>query len=181
MDKLTVKNTVIQIQVGDLIKLESDALVIPTNSRMLPTGEMRCKVLKQAGAKVQVECNSIINQISSLQVGGAVMTAAGNLKAKNIIHCVGPKMGQGHEGKKLMLATWNCLSLADEANLKSITFTPISIEMLGFNAKICADVMLPTIKKYLLEQNKNLSKVLVCLETLPDYKDFEKVLGHLSS
>jgi O-acetyl-ADP-ribose deacetylase (regulator of RNase III) len=68
------------------------------------------------------------------------------------------------------------LRLADETGLASILFPPIAKEMLGFNAKICADVMLPAIRKFLLDQNKNLKNISICLEDLPDYKDFEKVL-----
>ena len=56
---------------------------------------------------------------------------------------------------------------------------PISKNMLGFTAKLCAEVMLPTIKKYVLEKNKNLKNVSICLEILPDYKEFEKILDAL--
>ena len=58
-----------------------------------------------------------------------------------------------------MMAIWNSLKLADEAGLVSLLFPPIANEMLGFNAKICADVMLPAIRKYLLNQNKNLKNI----------------------
>lgn len=75
-----------------------------------------------------------------------------------------------------MMVTWNSLKLADESSLTSILFPPISNEMLGFNAKICSDVMLPTIKKYILEANNNLNNITICLENLLDYKDFEKAL-----
>ena len=80
-----------------------------------------------------------------------------------------------------MLCTWNSLNLADAAGLKSIAFCPISLENLGFNAKICADVMIPTIKKYLLEKNKNLKHVGIILTELPEYKDFENVIESYSN
>jgi O-acetyl-ADP-ribose deacetylase (regulator of RNase III) len=87
----------------------------------------------------------------------------------------------GHDQKKLMLATWNSLILADNEGLNSIAFPPMSIEVIGFNAKICADIMIPTIQKYILEKNENLRNVSICLETLPDYKDFEVVLNSLTT
>ena len=180
MNKLKVNNTIIEILVNEIRNLKYDAIVIPSNSRLLPSGELRCEILRKAGAKVQQECNRIINKLGVIGVGTAVMTSGGNLKSKQIIHTTGPKIGQGKEGKKIMLCTWNSLTLADNAGLKSIVFNPISIENVGFNAKICAEVMIPTIKKYILEKNKNLKHVIIALSGLPEYKDFEKVLDNNS-
>ncbi|MFX1322131.1 MAG: macro domain-containing protein [Promethearchaeota archaeon] len=179
MNQLTIKNSIIEIFVGDLTNTEYDGLVIPTNSRLLPSGELRCKVLRKAGVTVQVECNRIINKIIKVAVGSAVITSGGNLK-NYIIHINGPKLGQGNEAKKLMLSTWNSLKIADEAGLTSLVMPPISKNMLGFTAKLCAEVMLPTIKKYVLEKNQNLKNVSICLETLPDYKEFENVLDTIA-
>ncbi len=180
MNKLKINNTIIEILVGDLINQKCDSIILPTNSRLLPSGTLRVNVLRNAGAKVQIECNSIINKITSIQVGNAVITSGGNLKSKHIIHAVGPRLGEKPVAKKLMYVTWNCLKLADKKGLKSITFPPISREMLGFTAHFCADVMLQTIKKYVSENNKNLENISICLETLPDYKEFEKVLDNLT-
>ena len=80
-----------------------------------------------------------------------------------------------------MLAIWNSLKIADKKHLKSIAFPPILKEVIGFTTKKCADIMLPTIEKYLKERNKNLENVSICLETLPDYKDFEAVLDSISN
>jgi O-acetyl-ADP-ribose deacetylase (regulator of RNase III) len=80
-----------------------------------------------------------------------------------------------------MLATWNSLILADKEGLTSMALPPMSIEVIGFSAKICADIMIPTIHKYILEKNANLKNVSICLETLPDYKEFEAVLNNLIS
>ncbi|MFX1314796.1 MAG: macro domain-containing protein [Promethearchaeota archaeon] len=175
MNQLIINNSVIEIFVGDLSNTEYDAIVIPTNSRLLPSGELRCKILRKAGSTVQVECNKIINKIIKVSVGSAVITSGGNLTSY-LIHTHGPKLGQGNESKKLMLSTWNSVKLADDTGLISLVLPPISKDMLGFTAKVCAEVMLPTIKKYILEKNKNLKNVSICLETLPDYKEFEKIL-----
>jgi len=181
MNKITFNNTELEILINDIIESDLDAIVIPANSRLLPSGTLRCSVLRKAGAEVQLECNRIINKIGLVNVGTAVMTSGGKLKTKYLIHVVGPRMGIGKEGKKLMMATWNALKLADETRLVSILFPPISKEMLGFNAKICADVMLPTIRKYVKEQNKNLRNITICVEDLPDYKEFENALDKLAN
>jgi len=136
-------------------------------------------LIKTPGAEVQLECNRIINKLGLVNVGTAVMTSGGKL-SKYIIHVVGPNR-QHQVGKKLMLSTWNSLILADEAGLNSIGFHPISIECLGFNAKLCAEVMLPTIKKYSLEKSKNLRQISLYLSTLPDYKEFENILDSIEA
>lgn len=179
VNTLQLNNAVMEIFVGEYINTAYDVMVIPSNSRLLPSGELRIAVLRAAGAKVQVECNKLINKMCTLPVGQAVMTTGGNLNTKYIIHVIGPKINMPKPGKKLALATWNSLKLADESGLQSVLFPPISNDMLGFNAQICADVMLPTIKKYLVEKNQNIKNVTIALENLPDYKNFEKVLDGL--
>jgi len=175
MNQLTINNTVIEIFVGDLINADYDAIAVPTNSRLLPSGTLRCRVLKGAGHTVQVECNRIISEISNVPIGAAIITSGGNLSAKFIIH-----VRAGHDQKKLMLAIWNSLKLADKEELRSIAYPPISKEVLGFNAKICAGIIIPTIKKFVLERNNNLGNISVCLESLPDYKDFENALDNIA-
>jgi len=176
MTKIDLNGTELEIIVKDIIETSFDAIVVPSNSRLLPSGTLRCKLLREAGAKVQLECNKIINKIGVISCGAAVMTSAGDLKAKHLIHCVGPRLGVGKEGKKLMLATWNSLKLADDKGLSSIALNPISLENLGFNAKICAEIMLPTIKKYINEKNKNLKKIGIYLTEKPEFQEFEGVL-----
>ena len=176
MNQLTIKNAIVELFIGELINTEYDAITIPTNSRLLPSGELRCKTLREAGSTVQVECNKIIQEISNISSGHAIITSAGNLKSKHIIH-----VRADYEGKKLMLATWNSLKIADEKSLRSIAFPPILKEVIGFNTKKCAEIMLPTIEKYLKEKNENLENVSICLETLPDYKEFEAVLESISN
>ncbi|MBY9020338.1 MAG: macro domain-containing protein [Candidatus Lokiarchaeota archaeon] len=176
MNQITINNAVIEIFIGDLSNAQYDAIVIPTNSRLLPSGTLRCKVIKEAGHTIQVECNQIISKISNVPIGGAVITSAGKLNAKFIYH-----LRAGHDQKKLMLAIWNSLHLADKEEIESIAFPPISIDVLGFNAMICAGIMIPTIQKYIFEKNQNLKNVSICLETLPEYKEFESALSNLSA
>ncbi|MFX1365462.1 MAG: macro domain-containing protein [Promethearchaeota archaeon] len=180
MHQITINNSIIEIFIGDLTNIEQyDAIVIPTNSRLLPSGDLRCKVLKKAGTQVQVECNKIINKIIQVSVGKSILTSGGDF-IRYIIHTNGPRPGQGNEGKKLMLATWNSLLLADEIGITSIVFPPISIEMRGITSKLCAKTMLPTMKKFLVEKNQNLRNLSICLEIEADYNEFEKVLQNIS-
>ena len=169
MNQLTIKNAILELFIGDLVKTNYDAVVISCNSRLLPSGDVTCDVLRNAGSTVQVECNKILLESSNVPIGGAVITSGGNLESKYIIHA-----RAGHDGKKLMLAMWNSLKLADEKRIESLVFPPILKD--HFTPKKCANIMLSTIHKYLSENNENIKNVSICLETLPDFKDFEEKL-----
>ena len=157
-----------------MTQTEYDAIVIPSNSRLLPSGDLRCKVIREAGPKVQVECNVIAQKISNIPVGSAVITSGGNLKSHFIIHA-----RAGHDGKKLVLATWNSLKTADKHNLKSLVFPPLLKDIRGFSAENSGKIMLSTIKKYLTSKTTEIKNITICLETLPDYITFENVLETL--
>lgn len=178
MNKINLNNTEIEIIVNDITESDFDAIVVPSNSRLLPSGNLRCRILRKAGSKVQIECNRIINKKGIIPIGSAIITKGGELNAKHIIHVVGPRLGKS-ASRQLMFATWNTLKIADNAGLRSLALNPISIENLGFTTEICAKIMLPTMKKYLLEKNKNLKKIAIYLNELPEYKDFEKILDNM--
>ena len=174
MNEITIKNTVIELFIGDITQTEYEGIVIPTNSRLLPSGELRCKVIREAGSKVQVECNVIAQKFSNIPVGNAVITSGGNLKSHYIIH-----VRAGHDGKKLILATWNSLKVADNHNVKSLVFPPLLKDVIGFSVEKSSQLMLPTIKKYILEKDTKLEVISICIDTLPQYKTFENVLDTL--
>jgi len=125
----------------------------------------------KGGPKIQAECN----KIGGTFVGGAVITTAGNLKTKHVIHAVGPRMGEGNENEKLKNATLNSLKLADENNLKSISFPAISAGIFGFPIESCAEIMLNITIEYLNGQT-GLQKVIFCLFGDDSYQIFAKQL-----
>ncbi|MFX1275782.1 MAG: macro domain-containing protein [Promethearchaeota archaeon] len=170
----TINNTNVEVFIGSLTEVEYDAIIIPSNTRLLPSGELRCAVLRAAGPKVQHECNFLINHIGLIPDCTAVVTSGGNLKSKNIIHVVGPKMASKPEVNKLMHATWNCLKVADEKGFKSVGISSLSKRVYLFTPKICAEFMIPTINKFVREQNNNIEKIAMVLEDQEDYDTFSK-------
>ncbi len=175
----TFNNTIIDVSVDDISEKECDAIIIPSNSRLLPAGELRCQVLRAAGAKVQVECNTIINKKGQIPDGEAIITSAGALKTKSIIHVVGPKMARRPETKKLMHATWNGLKKADENKLKTVAITSISNRVYLFTPKICSNIMVPTIIKFVLELNEHLTNIHVIMENEKELQAFSDKLEEI--
>jgi len=98
------------------------------------------------------------------------------LKAKHVIHAVGPRMGEGNEDRKLKNAALNSLKLADENNIKSIAFPAISAGIFGFPIQRCAEIMLKTTIDY-LKGRTGLEKVTFCLFGRANYEVFENQLN----
>jgi O-acetyl-ADP-ribose deacetylase (regulator of RNase III) len=96
------------------------------------------------------------------------------LKARYVIHAVGPRMGEGDEDRKLADATRNSLKLANEKGLANITFPAISTGIFGFPKDRCARIMLTTVAETLKKGDTSLKEVAFCLwgeETLQVFQN----------
>jgi len=169
--KVNIGKSVLELVEGDITDMKTDAIVNAANEKLILGGGVAGAIRKKGGPEIQKECN----EIGGTHVGGAVITTGGNLKAKHVIHAVGPRMGEGNEDEKLKNATLNSLKVADKNNLKSISFPAISTGIFGFPIKRCALIMLQTTIKYLNGQT-GLEKVIFCLFGHDSYKVFEDQL-----
>jgi len=154
----TISSSELVLLKGDITELEYDAIVNPTNKSLHLGGGVAGAISNKGGNEIQLECD----KIGGTYVGGAVLTNAGKLKAKYVIHAVGPRMGEGEEETKLKNATINSLLLAEEHSLKSIAFPAISTGIFGYPVQKCAEIMLEIIIEY-LKRPTNISVVAICL------------------
>jgi len=173
---LKVGETVVELVKGDITELEVDVIVNAANSSLKMGGGVAGAILRKGGRVIQEECD----KIGYCPVGGAVITSAGRLKAKYVIHAVGPRMGEGDEDNKLRNATLNSLKLADKYNVGSIAFPAISTGIFGYPKDRCADIMLSTIVDYLSKEKTSLRKVILCLYDDEAYRIFEEKLNEIS-
>ena len=169
--KVNIGNCALELVEGDITEMQTDAIVNAANAQLILGGGVAGTIRKKGGPKIQEECN----KIGETFVGGAVITAGGNLKAKYVIHAVGPRMGEGNENEKLKNATLNSLKLADKNNLKSISFPAIGTGIFGFPIQRCAEIMLKTIIDY-LKAKTGLQKVIFCLFGQEAYQIFANQL-----
>ncbi len=172
--KAELQNTVLEVVEGDITEMETDAIVNAANAQLILGGGVAGAIRRKGGPKIQEQCN----KIGGTFVGGAVITDAGNLKAKHVIHAVGPRMGEGNEEQKLKNATLNSLKLADQNNIKSISFPAISTGIFGYPIDKCAEVMLDTTIEY-IKGFTSLEKVVFCLFGQNNYKVFEERLKRI--
>ena len=159
---------------GDITDLDADAIVNAANAKLILGSGVAGAIKNKGGPSIQEECN----RLGGTYVGGAVMTGAGNLKARHVIHAVGPRMGEGEEESKLRNATMNSLLLAEEHNLESIAFPALSTGVFGYAVDKCADIMLTVAVEYLKRPSK-LKKVYFCLWGQESYDIFKSTLDHM--
>ena len=165
--KFQINDTLIRLVEGDITDLEVDAIVNAANPQLLLGSGVAGAISEKGGPGIQEECD----RLGGTYVGGAVMTGAGDLKAKKVIHAVGPRMGEGEEETKLRNATMNSLLVASEYQLKSIAFPAISTGVFGFPVDKCAEIMLTVTVEY-LKRPSQLEEVVFCLWGQDNYNVF---------
>ncbi len=161
-----VGNAKLELIKGDITDIEADAIVNAANSTLLGGGGVDGAIHRKGGPKILEECKRIreTEWPDGLPTGKAVMTSGGNLKAKYVIHTVGPVwLGGFHvEGELLKQAYRNTLKLAASKSLKIIAFPSISTGAYGYPIEEASRVALGTVKAFLENEDK-LEKVFFVL------------------
>lgn len=140
------------VKVGDLTEEAVDAIVNAANWALLGGGGVDGAIHKKGGPEIRAECQRIRDTThpSGLATGDAVITSAGNLPARYVIHTVGPVYGE-HDGIEPMLlsnAYTRSLTLAEEYDLKSVAFPSISTGAYGYPKKEAAAVSSEAIAEF---------------------------------
>lgn len=174
--KFQLNDSTIHLIQGDITEMKVDAIVNAANKNLLLGGGVAGAIARKGGSVIQEECN----RIGGTYVGGAVVTSAGNLPARKVIHAVGPRMGEGNEEDKLSHATLNSLVVAEEYKLGSIAFPAISTGIFGYPMDKCARVMLGVIIGF-LKRPSRIKDVYFVLWTEEDLQVFETTLHALTS
>lgn len=173
--KKTINKSFIELLEGDLAEMDTDAIVNAANAALQLGGGVAGAIRRKGGPIIQAECD----KIGGTFVGGAVITTGGNLKARYVIHAVGPRMGEGNEDEKLRNATLNSLKVAEENHLKSITFPAISTGIFGFPMDRCAKIMLTTAIEF-LKGETGIERAVFCLFGQESYQTFLQDLSVLA-
>ncbi|PIQ97729.1 MAG: O-acetyl-ADP-ribose deacetylase [Nitrospinae bacterium CG11_big_fil_rev_8_21_14_0_20_56_8] len=159
---------------GDITESDTDAIVNAANSQLVLGAGVAGAIRKKGGPSIQEECNAI----GGCPVGDARLTSGGALKAKYVIHAVGPRWGEGNEEKKLKNATLNALRRAEEKGLKSIAFPALSTGIFGFPLELAARIMLQTVEEY-LNSETGIQTVVFTLFDDPAFSVFQKNLENI--
>ncbi|OGW57212.1 MAG: Appr-1-p processing protein [Nitrospirae bacterium RBG_16_43_8] len=161
---------------GDITERDVDAIVNAANSHLQHGGGVAGAIVRKGGQIIQDESN----RIGVTPVGTAVITGAGKLPARFVIHTVGPGMGEGDEDNKLKNAVINTLNLASEKGLKSVSMPAISSGTFGFPKERCAKILVNESADYIRKNPQSTLEIIeFCVyddNTMEHFKgEFERI------
>lgn len=160
-------NAKIKLQQGDITKVNTDAIVNAANSSLLGGGGVDGAIHRAGGAAILEACREIRNRQGKCATGEAVITTAGKLSARYVIHTVGPVWtGEKEEEKDDLLANCyrNSLALALANGCKTVAFPNISTGIYHFPKKRAAQIAIKTVKESLLQYPALEEVVFVCFD-----------------
>lgn len=164
----------IELVEGDITELEADAIVNAANEYLKHGGGVAAAIVRKGGYVIQEESDRYVREHGPVPVGGVAVTGAGRLKAKYVIHAVGPRYGDPQGDEKLASAIRNSLLKADELGLESIAMPAISTGVFGYPYERCARIMANVLKEF-APSAKSLRRVIVCLYGKEAHETFRKV------
>jgi O-acetyl-ADP-ribose deacetylase (regulator of RNase III) len=171
--KTQIGDTVLELAQGDITQQDVDAIVNAANSSLAPGAGVCGAIRAVGGAEIFWECRQYYKRCAT---GEAVITGAGQLPARHVIHAVGPiyRDGYGEEATLLAGAYRFSLRLAKENKLKSIAFPSLSTGIYGYPVDEAAPIALGTIAEFLRSQPHDLQLVRFVLfddKTLSAYEE----------
>jgi O-acetyl-ADP-ribose deacetylase (regulator of RNase III) len=167
---------------GDITRQETDAVVNAANSNLMGGGGVDGAIHRAGGPGILSECMEVRRTMypEGLPTGEAVITGGGSLKARHVIHTVGPvwRGGGSEEERLLEAAYWNSLRVAVENGLKSVAFPSISTGAYGYPVEKAARTAHKTVKAF-IEMNPSLDEVVFVLYSERDYEVYGRALAAL--
>jgi len=150
---------------GDITRQSTDAIVNAANSSLMGGGGVDGAIHRAGGPAILAECKQIVAKQGRLPTGEAVITSAGNLKAKYVIHTVGPVWHGGNKGEPELLASAyrESLKKAAENDLNSVSFPSISTGVYGYPVDQAAKVALNAVIASLGESAASVKEVVFVL------------------
>jgi O-acetyl-ADP-ribose deacetylase (regulator of RNase III) len=156
----------IELLKADITKIITDVIVNAANTSLLGGGGVDGAIHRTGGPEILEECRKIVARQGGCKTGEAVITTAGKLPAKYVIHTVGPVWNNGkyHEEEKLANCYKNSLQLAIDNNCKTIAFPNISTGVYRFPKEGAAKIAVDTVKDFLSKTDKIEKVVFVCFD-----------------
>jgi O-acetyl-ADP-ribose deacetylase (regulator of RNase III) len=165
-----IGKTVLRLVTGDIAEQDTDAVVTAAHWKLNKGAGTDGTIHTKGGPKIYEECR----KIGGCPIGDAVITTGGNLKARHVIHAVGPVWRGGDEGEPELLASAyrRSLQVAVENGLRSISIPSISTGAFGYPIRLAAPVALKAILSFLETEQHDLREVRMVLYQREDDRAF---------
>ena len=167
----------VEHMMGDITLLEVDAIVNAANNSLMGGGGVDGAIHRAGGPQILEQCMAIRKRQGGCPTGEAVITTGGNLKAKFVIHTVGPVWSGNNENEELLLASAyrNSLSLASGNLVKSIAFPNISTGVYRFPKRRAAEIAIQEVNLF-LGKDDILQQVIFCCFDEENFKIYAQLL-----
>jgi putative ATPase len=192
--KTQISDTVLELVEGDITEMDVDAIVNAANERLAHGGGVAGVISRKGGPAIQRESNTWVQEHGRVVTGSAAITSGGRLKARHVIHAVGPVYdGTARSGELLASAVRAALQIADGHDLESIALPAISTGIFGYPMEEAARVMLRAAVAYLEEagperepevrsrRETGLERVIFCLYGQSAFDVFARELAAIQS
>ncbi|HPO41458.1 MAG TPA: O-acetyl-ADP-ribose deacetylase [Bacteroidales bacterium] len=168
----------IKLLLGDITKIRVDAIVNAANSSLLGGGGVDGAIHRAGGRAILDECRKIVERQGVCATGEAVITTAGNMPSRYVIHTVGPVWhgGMNNEDQLLANAYSNSLRLAVDNGVKTIAFPNISTGVYGFPKERAANIAIEAVRKF-LKNDKSLHEVVFVCFDRENHAIYERLLN----
>jgi O-acetyl-ADP-ribose deacetylase (regulator of RNase III) len=164
------RNSVIHLEKGDLILMDIEAIVYYAQHDLVLGSGFGNSITIRGGASIQEE----LKPHGTISTGDAVITSAGDLKSKYIIHAVGPRFQESNIEEKLITTMQNVLRIAEENKIREIGFPPMGTGFYGIPLELSARVMYKVLSDH-LAGNTILEKVVISVIDQREFKAFQEV------
>ena len=169
-----VNGTLVRLEQGDLTALDVDAFVYYAREDLALGSGFGTAIQLRGGEAVKKE----LKAMGSLRMGEAVITGAGNMQAKHIIHACGPKFQEPDAELKLRNCITAALTVAEQKGLETIAFPPLGTGFYGVPLEACARVMAEALKSRLASPT-HLKEVTICVIDRREYLAFRDKVSEL--
>lgn len=180
MGSKRIKKAILELTQGDICYQQVDVIVNAANSYLHGGGGVDGAIHRAGGSEILEACKKIRAEKGKCSVGQAVITTAGKLKAKYVIHAVGPIWSGGNEHEPEMLASAyrNSLKLAAEHDAKTVAFPSISTGAYNYPVELASIIALKTVANF-LKTETSIELVRFVLFNAKNYSSFNRALTHI--
>jgi putative ATPase len=148
---------------GDITEEETDVIVNAANERLAHGGGVAGAIVRRGGREIQEESDRWVREHGPVPTGSAAITGAGRLRARYVVHAVGPRWGMGNEEKLLAQAVSSALQRADEVGARSVALPAISTGIFGFPKESGVRVIVTAVQEYLdSHPESSIERVRLC-------------------
>jgi len=167
---------------GDITKIAVDAIVNAANSSLAGGGGVDGAIHRAGGPDVMRELRDVADRIGGhCETGQVVVTGAGRLPAKYVFHAVGPRYRDGKHGEAELLKScyWTCLRLAEEREVKTISFPSISTGIYGYPIEEAAGIAIRTVVDWLRDHAGQIRTVKLVQFSEHDHEVYRRLAQNL--